>query len=112
MDHVRAVMNRGLELIRSYFIRFWGEAAARSGVEADLTSLETPITLPRSWDHFRSAFDDARNKIAHDRYMRWYKETFRGKKRSHSDDSFVPSSTPVSEASSSGAKRFAGDQDL
>jgi hypothetical protein len=103
MEHVRAVVNRGLDLIRTYLIRFCEDAAARSGEELNVAGLSQPITLPNSWDRFKTAFFDAREITAHDRYMRWYKHWFRGTKRPHSN-------TSPSDLTSSGNKRVACGQ--
>ncbi|KAG6377813.1 hypothetical protein JVT61DRAFT_14587 [Boletus reticuloceps] len=107
MEHVKVVVNKGLDLIRAYLIRFCEEAAARSDEDPHIAGLSQSITLPNSWDHFSTALLDARTITAHDRYMRWYKCSFRGKKRSYTD---TPSSNPTSGLSSPGNKRFAGGQ--
>lgn len=90
-------------------IRFCEEAALRSGVNGYPTSLAQPISLPTSWDHFRTALIDARTVTAHDRYVRWYKDSFRGKKRTCSGSSLVTSNSSV-EAGSAGNKRIANGE--
>ncbi|KAI5981021.1 hypothetical protein EDD15DRAFT_2362381 [Pisolithus albus] len=81
LDHFDRLLNKGLEMIWLDIMRFCQEIAIRHNLPADYLGLEKSICLPPSWDHFRSALVNAREITAHARFMRWYKDSFRGKKR-------------------------------
>ena len=80
MDHMKRILNKGLELIRLDMVQFCEEIARINGIMLDATGMNAQISLPTSWDHFHTALIDAKMVTAHKRYMQWYKSSFRGKK--------------------------------
>ncbi|KAI5982867.1 hypothetical protein EDD15DRAFT_2202465 [Pisolithus albus] len=81
LDHFDRLLNKGLEMIRLDIMWFCQEIAICHNLPADYSGLEKSICLPPSWDHFHSALVNAREITAHARFMHWYKDSFRGKKR-------------------------------
>lgn len=98
LEHVKAVINRGLGLIRDATLLFCEETAIRNNVESYDFHVDE-ISLPSSWDHFRTALMDSRTTLAHNRYLRWYRNGFRGKKRSRPRGSLAGTSSNANDSS-------------
>jgi hypothetical protein len=98
MEHVKAVINRGLSLIRDATLCFYEETAVRNNVESYDFHVDK-ISLPLSWDHFCTTLMDLRTTLAHNRYLHWYRNGFRGKKRSHPHGSLAGTSSNANDSS-------------
>ena len=80
MNHMKKILNKGLELIRLDMVQVCQEIAHINGITLDAAAMNTSILLPASWDHFCTALIDVKTVTAHKCYMQWYKSSFRGKK--------------------------------
>ncbi|KAI6036206.1 hypothetical protein BKA83DRAFT_4120084 [Pisolithus microcarpus] len=90
LDHFDRLLNKGLEMIQLDIMRFCQEIAIHHNLPADYSGLEKSICLPPSWDHFCSALVNAREITTHTHFMRWYKDSFRGKKRRTTEPNIKP----------------------
>ncbi|KIK92378.1 hypothetical protein PAXRUDRAFT_26731 [Paxillus rubicundulus Ve08.2h10] len=87
MDHVQILLNKGFELIKNSLISFCKEI----NPDTDCTNLEQlDSALPPTWDHFLGWLANATQIIAHQCYIAWYQDSFRGIKRSSPDSDYNP----------------------
>jgi hypothetical protein len=95
MDRVQTLLNKGFKLIKNSLVSFCKEIDP----DADCTHLEqSDAALPPTWDHFLGGLANAAQITAHQRYITWYQDSFRGVKRSSSDSDYDP--TPEGGSSS------------
>ncbi|KAF9234297.1 hypothetical protein BU15DRAFT_79184 [Melanogaster broomeanus] len=106
MDRVQILLNKGFELIKNSLVSFCKEIDP----DADCTHLEqSDAALPPTWDHFLGGLANAAQITAHQRYITWYQDSFRGVKRSSRDSDYdsAPEGGSSSESNSALATEYA-----
>ncbi|KIJ21097.1 hypothetical protein PAXINDRAFT_152766 [Paxillus involutus ATCC 200175] len=100
MDRVQILLNKGFELIKSSLVSFCKEIDP----DADCTNLEQlDATLPPTWDHFLGGLANAAQITAHQCYITWYQDSFRGVKQSPPDSDYDPAPEDGSNSESNSA---------
>lgn len=89
-------MNKGLKLLSMEIEQLCREIAGREGFKLDGPIIDKEIMYANRWKCLRFSLLNARLVTGHDRYMRWYKDSFKGKKRPRSDSSYLPSEPETS----------------
>lgn len=109
MDSVQRIIARGLMFVRESVAAFCREAMLISTRAADLGPLENHVSTIDSvlLDSFRQDLANAALVTAHARYAEWYYKSFRGTKRSHDDEEYVPPSNESTSTTSSTANSVA-----
>ncbi|KIJ18149.1 hypothetical protein PAXINDRAFT_9234 [Paxillus involutus ATCC 200175] len=100
MDRVKALLNRGFELIKNSLASFCKEIDP----DADCTLLEqSNVALPAKWGYFLRSLASAAEKTAYDRYIAWYQDSF----MTESDEEYTkPEGISSSEFSSAPAQEM------
>lgn len=99
MDHFRATMSRGFEMVKTEIIDFCTDIAQ----DFDTSHLrEQQVSLPETWDDFQSSLRNGIQVTSYQRYLDWYHDSFRGTKRSSSN---AESSTSTSDSSATRSTR-------
>ncbi|KIJ18417.1 hypothetical protein PAXINDRAFT_8664 [Paxillus involutus ATCC 200175] len=100
MDRVQIMLNKGFKLIKNSLVSFCKEIDP----DADCTNLEqSDATLPPTWDHFLGGLANATQITAHQCYIAWYQDSFRGVKRSSPDSDYNPAPEDGSSSRSNSA---------
>ncbi|KIJ07891.1 hypothetical protein PAXINDRAFT_18944 [Paxillus involutus ATCC 200175] len=95
MDRVEAMLNQGFNMIKKSLAKFcqniMAASASASASPFNLTQHESRVVaLPSCWGGFTNELRLGAEVTGHQRYLKWFRDSFRGKKRSFDSDEYSP----------------------
>lgn len=92
MEAVDAMISVGLLQIRDAMVLYTEKLDPNANTNS-LAIADVPWTL--DWERYQISITNVIERTAHERFQRWYTNSFRGTKRSIEDVDYVPQAAPT-----------------